>query len=176
MKMLLLIGIASIMTPTGTVMNGEQVVPSPTPSPQIDAPPSPAKLDLIRRFLRATGVQARIDSGNFLERHALPGGTMWPAAPDGQQHPDTLFGAIERRIAALHDAYARHRSDYQREYERHVDWEFTEDELREIVEFLERPVGRHYLDGSWRMNAYVGTNTEDIEEQIVQEAMAALAP
>ena len=51
----------------------------------------------------------------------------------------------------------------------------TEAELAEIVAFLERPVGKHFLDGRWRMEAYTGTNTEEMEEQIVKEAMASLA-
>jgi hypothetical protein len=55
-----------------------------------------------------------------------------------------------------------------------VNWEFTEAELAEIVGFLERPVGKHFLDGRWRMEAYVGTDTEEWEEQIVKEAMANL--
>ena len=40
--------------------------------------------------------------------------------------------------------------------------------------FLERPVGKHFLDGRWRMEAYVGTGTEEMEEQIVKDAMASL--
>jgi hypothetical protein len=31
------------------------------------------------------------------------------------------------------------------------------------------------LDGRWRMEAYVGTDTEDLEQQIVAEATASLA-
>lgn len=99
---------------------------------------------------------------------------MWEVRA-GQPLMETLEEGFTRRRAALINAYARHRDEYQREYESHVNWEFTEDELREIVGFLEGPVGRHFLDGRWRMDAYVGTNTEEIEEQIVREAMAALA-
>lgn len=99
---------------------------------------------------------------------------MWQVPTDGQL-TESLLDGFGRRRAALIDAYERHRADYQKEYESHVNWEFTEDELREIVGFLERPAGRHFLDGRWRMDAYVGTNTEEIEEQIVREAMAALA-
>jgi hypothetical protein len=136
-------------------------------------PPSPSKLDLIRRLLIAIGLQAKLDSGSFLERHAMPGGAMGQSTT-GEPRPETIGDGFEKRRAALLDAYARHRAEYQEEYESHLNWEFTEDELREIVRFFERPVGRHFLDGRWRMDAYVGTNTEEVDEQIVREAMAAL--
>jgi hypothetical protein len=99
---------------------------------------------------------------------------MWQVTT-GQPLTESLVDGFARRRAALINAYARHRAEYQREYESHVNWEFSEDELREIVGFLERPVGRHFLEGRWRMDAYVGTNAEQIEEQIVTEAMAAIA-
>jgi hypothetical protein len=76
-------------------------------------------------------------------------------------------------MAALTTAYAKHRAEYQEAYESHVNWEFTESELAQIVTFLESPVGKHFLDGRRRMEAYVGTDTEDLEEQIVKEAMAS---
>jgi len=174
MNALLLLGLAALMAPEGTGRDNEQAPPALAPSAQINMPPSPAKLDLIRRFLRAIGQQARLDTGSFLERYAIPGGAMWQPS-NGASRPETLAGGFDRRKAALINAYARHRADYQQAYERHVNWEFTEDELREIVAFLERPVGRHFLDGRWRMDAYVGTDTEEIEEQIVREAMANLA-
>lgn len=174
MKVLLLIGLIALMPPELTDKEGEQATPTLAPSAQIEAPPSSSKLDLIRRFLRAVGRQAQLDTGSFLERHAMPGGAMWQVTT-GQPLTETFGEGFARRRAALINAYARHRDEYQREYESHVNWEFTEDELREIVGFLERPVGRHFLDGRWRMDAYVGTNTEEIEEQIVREAMAALA-
>jgi hypothetical protein len=43
------------------------------------------------------------------------------------------------------------------------------------VPFLESPVGKHYLDGRWRMEAYTDTKAEDIEQGIVAEAQASLA-
>ena len=43
------------------------------------------------------------------------------------------------------------------------------------MEFLESSVGKHYLDGCWRMEAYTDTNTEDLEQEIVAEAQASLA-
>jgi hypothetical protein len=145
------------------------------PSAQIDAPPSPSKLLLIRRFLRAIGRQDQLDSGSFLERYAFPfpGGPAWPTPKDGVQ-AETLSGAFEKRMTALKNAYAKHRSEYQNAYEGHVNWEFTEAELAEIVAFLEGPVGKHFLDGRWRMEAYVGTDTEELEEQIVKDAVASL--
>ena len=88
---------------------------------------------------------------------------------------ETLKGGFERRFAALKHAYSNHRVAYQRAYERHVNWEFTETELAQIVSFLESSVGQHYLDGRWRMEAYVGTDTEDMEEQIVKQAIATLS-
>ena len=48
---------------------------------------------------------------------------------------------------------------------------FTEEELRGIVSFLESPLGEHYLDGTWRMEAYTGTNMEETEELLVKEAV-----
>lgn len=78
-------------------------------------------------------------------------------------------------MSALKKAYAKYRSAYQQAYESHVNWEFTEEELAKIVAFLESLVGKHYLDGHWRMEAYTSTNTEDLEQQIVAEAQASLA-
>lgn len=144
------------------------------PAAQIEAPPNAAKLLLIRRFLRVIGRQDQLDTGSFLERYAIPGGSMWPVQ-SGSQLTESLMGGFELRMAALKKAYAKHRSEYQRAYESHVNWEFTEEELTEIVTFLERPAGKHYLDGRWRMEAYVGTDTENLEGQIVAEAQASLA-
>ncbi|MEO6359983.1 MAG: DUF2059 domain-containing protein [Sphingomicrobium sp.] len=98
---------------------------------------------------------------------------MWQLS-SGQVVPESLKGGFEKRMAALTNAYAKHRAEYQQAFEDHVNWEFTEDELTEIVGFLERPVGKHFLDGRWRMEAYVGTNTEELEAQIVKDAMANL--
>ena len=99
---------------------------------------------------------------------------MWQVS-NGQVLSENLKDGFEKRMTALTTAYAPHRAEYQQAYEGHVNWEFTEAELAEIVGFLERPVGKHFLDGRWRMEAYVGTNTEEMEEQIVKEAMASLA-
>ena len=63
-------------------------------------------------------------------------------------------------------------SQYQQAYEHHVNCEFTEAELVEIIGFLERQVDKHFLDERWRMEAYVETNVEELEEQIVKEAIA----
>ena len=76
---------------------------------------------------------------------------MWQFS-NGQVLTESLVGGVEKRMAALRNAYVKHKADYQKAYEDHVNWEFTEAELAEIVTFLERPVGKHFLEGSgaWR--------------------------
>lgn len=174
MKVLLLLGSAALLSPANAVAADVQPTRTLAPSAQIDEPPSPSKLLLIRRFLRAIGRQDQLDSGSFLERYALPSGPMWQVS-SGRGATETLKDGFEKRMTALRTAYAPHRAEYQQAYESHVNWEFTEAELAEIVAFLERPVGKHFLDGRWRMEAYVGTNTEETEEQIVKDAMSSLA-
>jgi hypothetical protein len=143
------------------------------PSAMIEEPPTPAKLALIQRYLRLTGTQQRIDSGSFLGRFTLPGGPLAQALMERQ--PEVSFrDMFAIPIAALRRAYEPHRHVWQEEYERHVNWEYTEDELRQIVAFLESDAGRHFLEGEWRMNAYVDTNTEELLEQIIREAEASL--
>jgi hypothetical protein len=143
------------------------------PSAQINEPPSLAKLKLIRQFLQLIGLQDRLDSGSFLERYAIPGGAMWAVTP-GAATTETFGDGFKVRFDALKAAYSKRRANYQKTYEDHLNWEFTEAELNEIVSFLGKPVGKHYLDGRWRMDAYTATNTEDMEEEIVKEAMASL--
>lgn len=139
-------------------------------SAMITEPPSAAKLTLIRDFLRLVGLQARIDTGAFLERHV--GALLQDLA---EHHPSMRFGdAFSAPMAALREAYAKHREAWQAEYESHANWEFTEEELREIVRFFDSAAGRHYLEGRWRMDAYIGTNTERIEIEIVAEARRLL--
>ena len=175
MKTLWIIGLAALLTPANaSAEDGQQQSKTLAPSAQIDTPPSPSKLILIRRYLRAIGRQDQLDTGSFLERYAIPGGPMWQSPTSGAA-ADTLLGGFERRMTALKNAYAKHRASYQQAYESHVNWEFTEAELAQIVSFLESPVGKHFLDGRWRMDAYVGTDTEEMEEQIVKEATAALS-
>jgi hypothetical protein len=136
-------------------------------------PPSPSKLALIRRYLELNGTQRRIDTGSFLEGYALPDGRLSQAlgARGGQA---TLRELFTTPMDALRRAYEPHRQVWQQEYERHVNWEYSEVELREIVTFLESRAGRHFLTGEWRMNAYVGTNTEELLEQIVRTAETEL--
>lgn len=134
-------------------------------SAQIDEPPSAAKTALIIRFMAASGIQARINGGTFLERYALGGSPLLTAA--GASVIDTFN--------ALRVAYEPHRLTWQEEYESHVNWEFTEAELEEIVRFLEGPSGEHFLEARGRMDAYIGTNTEHLVEQIISAAAAALA-
>lgn len=151
----------------------EQQSQTLAPSAQVEAPPSPSKLNLIRRFLRAIGRQEQLDTGSFLERYAVPGGPMW-LTPAEKMTDGDLFGGVRQRMTALKDAFAKHRAEYQRLYEGHVNWEFAEAELARIVSFLESPVGKHFLDGRSRMDAYVGTDTEELEQRIVNDAMASL--
>jgi hypothetical protein len=125
-----------------------------------EVPPSPSKLDLIRRFLRATGLQSEIDTGSFLRRYAL-----------GELFVDVK---LREALKALGAAYLKHRDTWQAEYEDHVHWEFSEAELVQIVTFLESGAGQHLLEGRLRIDAYIGTNTEDLIEEIVMEAVKAL--
>ena len=142
-------------------------------SASIEEPPSPGKLELIRRYLRATGMQRQIETGSFLQRFALPGGPLTEAmASRGDEISLRDMFAIP--MDALRRAYEPHRQVWQNEYERHLNWKSTEEELRQIVAFLESDAGQHYLAGDWRMNAYVGTNTEELLEQIVRDAEAIL--
>jgi hypothetical protein len=169
------LGIAALMSTAPTDKSNNRVVEHQTyPSAQIETPASATKLALIRRILRAIGRQEKLDSGSFLERYAMPGGAMWPIE-SGSQLTEDLRSGFERRMSALGKAYEKQRASYQQAYEGHVNWEFTEQELATIVPFLESPVGKHYLDGRWRMEAYTDTNTEDIEQGIVAKAQASLA-
>lgn len=142
-------------------------------SAMIAEPPSPAKLGLIRRFLVANGTQAEIDSGSFLQRYAMPGSELFRIAASASGEV-TFREAFELPMNALLKAYEQHRATWQDEYETHLNWEFNEEELSSIVSFLESPAGKHFLEGSWRMNAYINTNTEDLIEQIIAEAEANL--
>ena len=173
MKTFLLLGLAAMLSPANALAAPTEPIQTLAPSAQNDEPASPSKLLLIRRFLRAIGRQDQLDTGSFLERYAFPGGPMWQVST-GQILTDSLAIGLEKRMAALRNAYSKHRAEYQQAYEDHVNWEFTERDLAEIVGFLERPVGKHFLDGRWRMEAYVGTNTEELENQIVKDAMASL--
>ena len=131
-----------------------------------DDPPSPTKLALIRRFLILNGSQAQIDTGMFLEQYAMPLPGRIPAGFE--------TATINQALAALKAAYEKHRPFWQEEYERHTNWEFTEPELEAIVASLESPAGAHFLEGRWRMDAYVGSNTEHLVEAIIAEAQEAL--
>jgi hypothetical protein len=72
MKTLLLLGFAVLLLPANAVAAAPaQPTQTLAPSAQIDEPPGPSKLLLIRRFLRAIGRQYQLDTGSFLERYAL---------------------------------------------------------------------------------------------------------
>ncbi len=132
--------------------------------------PSPAKRALIGRYLAASGLQTRIDSGAFLDHLAFPGGPLTGLLPEQVSLRDFFTGPM----GALKQAYEKHRDIWQEEYESHVDGMFGEDELLQVVNFLESPSGRLYLDAQWRMDAYIETNTEAVVEHIVAEAQASL--
>ena len=85
--MFLLLTFAAVSSPALAV--AAEPSQSMAPSAQIDMPPSQSKLVLIRRFLRAIGLQQKLDSGSFLERYAIPGGAMWDGA-NGQNPKDTF--------------------------------------------------------------------------------------
>jgi hypothetical protein len=135
-----------------------------------DEPPSAAKLKLIRRFMRASGLQARLDSGSFLERYALNPALNWNEGRTNINLLEAWTGPIETLKTVYLEKY---RPLYQEAYEQHLVCEFSEQELQEIVAFLEAPVGQHYLEGTWRMEAYTHTNMEEDEEALVREALNA---
>ena len=135
---------------------------------QIETPPSAEKVQLIRRFMKATGLQSRLDDGTFLERYAFVRELNWQEG----RTTTTVLGMITGPIDALKSVYGKYRPSYQEAFESHINWEFTDEELRQMVTFLESPVGQHYLDGTWRMDAYTATNMEETEEALVNEAVA----
>lgn len=138
------------------------------PSAQNETPPSAEKQQLIRRFMRASGLQERLDSGSFLERYAFIPALDWTRGRTTITFGEATLGPIR----TLKSVYEKYRPAYQEAYESHINWEFTEEELRQMVGFFESPVGQHYLDGTWRMDAYTGTNMEGTEEALVNEAVA----
>ncbi|MBO9671583.1 MAG: DUF2059 domain-containing protein [Sphingobium sp.] len=121
--------------------------------------------------MAASGLQADLDRGERVQRFGWIGQPVFVAAArDGV----TISEACERASEALCAAYASRRSLWQQEYERHLNWEYTEGELAQIVAFLESPAGQHYLECERRMNAYIGTSAEHLIEQIVLEAEEAV--
>lgn len=141
------------------------------PSAKESSPPSSEKSALIRRFMKASGLQVRIDTGSFLERYAFIPELGWAQGTENAAQNSTLMERWTGPIEALKAAYEKYRPQYQEAYESHINWEFTEEELRGIVSFLESPLGEHYLDGTWRMEAYTGTNMEEAEEMLVRQAV-----
>ncbi|ALJ14223.1 DUF2059 domain-containing protein [Sphingopyxis macrogoltabida] len=95
----------------------------------------------------------------------------WTQGAENTRQNKTLIEQWTGPIDALKAAYEKYRPQYQEAYEDHINWEFTEEELRGIVNFLESPLGKHYLDGSWRMEAYTGTNIEETEQVLVTKAV-----
>lgn len=141
------------------------------PSAQESSPSSAEKLVLIRRFMKASGLQSRIDTGSYLERYAFIPELGWAQGTENAPRNSTLIEQWTGPIDALKAAYEKYRPQYQEAYESHINWEFTEEELRRIVSFLESPLGKHYLDGTWRMEAYTGTNMAETEELLARQAV-----
>src|SRR5690348_16191484 len=108
MKPFLLLGVAALFSTSTAQVAPPQASETLAPSAQIVKPPSPSKLMLIRRFLKAIGLQQQLDSGSFLERYAIPGGPMWQVT-NGQAVQESLKGGFEKRMAALTNAYGEHR-------------------------------------------------------------------
>lgn len=132
-------------------------------SSQVSEPPSASKAALIQRFLDASGIQRQIDNGDHLAKYA---------------HASPLLISADAPIAkvlqTLRVVYEPYRQAWQEEYECHVNGEFSEAELAEVVDFLERPAGQLFLQSRWRMDAYISTNTEHLLEEIIVAAMAKL--
>lgn len=141
------------------------------PSARIETPPTEEKLELIRRFMTVVGIQSRLDSGRFLERYAFVPELGWHEVGSEDRIESNLLDGLTGRIEALKAVYERYRPAYQSEYEEHLNWEFTEDELKQMIAFFDSAVGQHYLDGTWRMEAYIGTNMEETEQALVAEAV-----
>lgn len=134
--------------------------------------PSASKLALIREFLRLNGTQAEIDRGDVLGRL---GESL--AAELAAASPAMTYGEfVAAPSAALRKAYEKHRQVWQGAYEHHVNGQFTEQELAELVAFMSGPVGQHYLESRWRIAAYVGSDTEHLIDEIGAEARTLLAP
>ena len=138
-------------------------------APDVVGLASASKPDLICRFLKATGIQEQIEHGDFLRGFAdevklriVRAGGM-PPSP----------GLREAVLSALRDAYEKHRDVWQEDYEKRVDRVFSEDELRDVVAFLDKPAGQHFLEGLWRMEEYIVAKRELIE-QICREAETAV--
>ena len=159
--------ISCLTVPAIAQDNGDR--PALAASAQINEPPSQSKLVLIRRFMKASGLQEKLDSGSFLERYAFVRELDWQKGKSNASVMERLSGPMD----ALKSTYQKYRPLYQKAYEDHLNWEFTEQELLQMSVFLESAVGRHYLDGTWRMDAYTRTNMEDTEAALVDEAVAA---
>lgn len=121
--------------------------------------------------MTSSGLQDRIDTGIFLEKYATVSEIEWGSNTENASENEPFLQQLEGTTNALKSVYEKYRPQYQEAYEDHINWEFTEEELREIVNFLESPLGTHYLEGSWRMEAYTGTTMEETEALIVRQAV-----
>jgi hypothetical protein len=170
----LLMGITLVVGAQSGVAGAVSSSSGLAPAAQITEPPSRSKQLLIKQFLTLIGLQDKLDTGSFLDRYAMPGGPLWKAK-SGESLTESIGDGFKIRSEALKAAYAKRKAIYQQAYEDHLNWEFTEAELQQIVAFLSKPAGQHYLHGRWRMEAYTNTNTEDMEAEIISEAASTLS-
>ena len=82
-------------------------------SAMVEEPASQSKLDLIRKFLVASGIQLKIDSGSFLERYSCPGGPLFNI-PSASGEELAFKEAFERPIRAVKAAYEQYRTGLAR--------------------------------------------------------------
>ena len=141
------------------------------PSKRDISPPSAEKLTLIQKFMNSSGLQDRIDTGIFLEKYAFLPEIEWGSNTENASENEPFLHQLKVTTYALKSVYEKYRPQYQEAFEDHINWEFTEEELRAIVNFIESPLGKHYLDGSQRMEAYTGTTMEETEALIVRQAV-----
>ncbi len=140
-------------------------------------PINPEKLKLIHAFMRASRLQAKVDSGEVVPKQARA--AIWKAMTvrfeDGALG-DVLFpDFVAAPGRALSQAYAPQRDEWQAQYENHLNQEYANAELEALTAFFDSPLGKHYLDGEWRMRTYIRSNMEPAVEDLQTEAEAILA-
>lgn len=71
------------------------------PATQIGTAPSETKQKLISRYMKASGLQHRIDNGSFLEKYAFMQEIDWEADQSDAPEGINLLEVMTRRIEAL---------------------------------------------------------------------------
>ncbi len=162
----------SVESVASAMSESANIQESPSGSATITTPPSEEKQRLIAEFLRLTGVEQSIDRASFIDRFAMQDHmAVWRGSDERRF---TFREALDHVFDAYRTEFAKYRDQFQQAYASHVNWEFTEEELRTINGFLRSDTGQHYLDGLWRMNAYTTTNTEDIIAEVTQNVRSSL--